>query len=42
MEHVKTVAWAEEQVKASWSLKWSRTYRPVDLVIRDQSNLRQL
>ena len=29
MEHVKTVAWAEEQVKASWALKWSETYRPV-------------
>jgi uncharacterized membrane protein required for colicin V production len=29
MEHVKTVAWAEEQVKVSWSLKWSETYQPV-------------
>ena len=29
MEQVKTVAWAEEQVKVSWSLKWSETYRPV-------------
>ncbi len=32
MEHVKTVAWAEEQVKASWSLKWSETYRPVPTI----------
>ncbi len=29
MEQVKTVAWAEEQVNASWALKWSETYRPV-------------
>ena len=29
MEQVKTVAWAEEQVKTSWALKWSETYRPV-------------
>jgi uncharacterized membrane protein required for colicin V production len=29
MEQVKTVAWAEEQVKASWALQWSETYRPV-------------
>jgi uncharacterized membrane protein required for colicin V production len=29
MEYVKMVAWAEEQVKTSWSLKWSETYRPV-------------
>jgi uncharacterized membrane protein required for colicin V production len=29
MEQVKAVPWAEEQVKASWSLQWSETYRPV-------------
>lgn len=29
MEHVKMVAWADEQVNASWALKWSETYRPV-------------
>jgi uncharacterized membrane protein required for colicin V production len=29
MEHLKMVAWADEQVRTSWSLKWSETYRPV-------------
>ncbi len=29
MEQVKAVAWADEQVKASWAFKWSETYRPV-------------
>ena len=29
MPYVKMVPWAEEQVKTSWSLKWSETYRPV-------------
>jgi uncharacterized membrane protein required for colicin V production len=29
MEHVKAVPLAEEQVKTSWALKWSETYRPV-------------
>jgi uncharacterized membrane protein required for colicin V production len=29
MEHLKMVAWTQEQVKDSWSLKWSETYRPV-------------
>ena len=29
MEQLKTFAWAEEQVKTSWALKWSETYRPV-------------
>jgi uncharacterized membrane protein required for colicin V production len=28
-EQVKSVAWAEEQVKSSWGLKWSETYQPV-------------
>lgn len=29
MEQLKTVAWADEQAKTSWALKWSETYRPV-------------
>jgi uncharacterized membrane protein required for colicin V production len=29
MQYVKMVAWADEQVRTSWSLKWSETYRPV-------------
>jgi uncharacterized membrane protein required for colicin V production len=29
LEQVKSVAWADEQVKVSWALKWSETYRPV-------------
>jgi uncharacterized membrane protein required for colicin V production len=29
LEQVKTVAWAEEQAKASWALQWSAAYQPV-------------
>jgi uncharacterized membrane protein required for colicin V production len=29
MEQLKAVAWADEQVKNSWAIKWSETYRPV-------------
>jgi uncharacterized membrane protein required for colicin V production len=28
MDQVKNVNWAEEQVKASWALKWNDTYQP--------------
>jgi len=26
---IETVSWAQEQVKASWALRWSETYQPV-------------
>lgn len=29
MEHLKVVPWAEEQIKGSWALQWTETYRPV-------------
>ncbi len=29
MERVKSVPWAQQQVKTSWAFKWSETYRPV-------------
>ena len=29
MQYVKAVAWADQQVKSSWALKWTETYRPV-------------
>ena len=29
MEPIKTVTWAEEQVKTSWALQWSEAYQPV-------------
>jgi uncharacterized membrane protein required for colicin V production len=29
LEQIKTVAWAEEQVKTSWALQWSEAYQPV-------------
>jgi uncharacterized membrane protein required for colicin V production len=32
MEHVKAFPWAEEQVKGSWALQWTETYRPVPRV----------
>jgi uncharacterized membrane protein required for colicin V production len=28
MDQVKTVSWGEDQVKASWALKWNETYQP--------------
>ncbi len=28
MEQVKNVSWGEDQVKASWALKWNETYQP--------------
>jgi len=28
-EPIQTVSWAQEQVKASWALRWSETYQPV-------------
>jgi len=28
-EPIQTVSWAQEQVKASWVLRWSETYQPV-------------
>ena len=28
MDQVKTVTWAEEQVKTSWALKWNEAYQP--------------
>jgi hypothetical protein len=28
LEHVKNVSWAEDQVKASWALKWNDAYHP--------------
>lgn len=28
MDQVKTVSWGEEQVKASWALKWNEAYQP--------------
>jgi len=29
LDRVKTVAWADEQVKTSWAFRWSETYQPV-------------
>jgi uncharacterized membrane protein required for colicin V production len=29
LDQIKTISWADEQVKASWALKWSEAYRPV-------------
>ena len=29
LNQIKTVTWAEEQVKASWALQWSEAYQPV-------------
>jgi uncharacterized membrane protein required for colicin V production len=29
LEQIKTITWADEQVKNSWALKWSEDYRPV-------------
>jgi hypothetical protein len=29
LDQIKTVTWAEEQVKTSWALKWSEEYQPV-------------
>jgi uncharacterized membrane protein required for colicin V production len=29
IEYLTPVPWAEEQVKTSWAIKWSETYRPV-------------
>jgi uncharacterized membrane protein required for colicin V production len=29
LDQIKTVSWAEEQVKTSWALKWSDAYQPV-------------
>ena len=29
MEPIKTVPWAEEQVKTSWAAKWNEEYHPV-------------
>jgi len=29
MEPIKTVPWAEEQVKTSWALQWNQEYQPV-------------
>jgi uncharacterized membrane protein required for colicin V production len=28
MDQIKTVTWAEDQVKASWALKWNESYQP--------------
>ncbi len=28
MDQIKSVTWADEQVKASWALKWSEAYQP--------------
>ncbi len=28
MQQIKTVAWADEQAKTSWALKWNDQYRP--------------
>jgi membrane protein required for colicin V production len=28
MDQVKNVSWADEQVKASWALKWNESYQP--------------
>ena len=36
MDQLKTVAWAEEQVKTSWALKWTETYRPVPRIWSSQ------
>ncbi len=29
LDQIKTVAWAEEQVKTSWALQWNEAYQPV-------------
>ena len=29
LDQIKTVSWAEEQVKTSWALQWSEAYQPV-------------
>ena len=44
MEPIKTVPWAEEQVKTSWAAKWNEDYHPVpqDLVVAARPPPRQL
>jgi uncharacterized membrane protein required for colicin V production len=29
LDQIKTVSWAEEQVKTSWALQWTEAYQPV-------------
>lgn len=32
MEQLKNVSWGEDQVKASWALKWNEAYRPAQKI----------
>src|SRR5262249_13285753 len=36
MEQAKSVSWAEEQVKASWALRWNETYQPAKKIWRSR------